>query len=93
MHRGAWQATVHGISKSRTQLSTRMHTQSALYAGSLISPPKVFPHLKQIMFKSFDLSLSSHPAYWKIDSGPSAFPVKPKPKLKSGFLPVFKEKW
>ena len=45
------------------------------------------------MFKSFDLSLSSHPAYWKIDNGSSAFPVKSKPKLKSDILPVFKEKW
>lgn len=44
------------------------------------------------MFKSFDLSLSSHPAYWKIDNGPSAFPVKSKLKLKSDFLSVFKKK-
>ena len=43
------------------------------------------------MLKSFDLSLSSHPAYWKIDSGPSAFPVKSKPKLKSDFLSVLKK--
>ena len=25
--RGAWQATVHGVSKSRTRLSTHIHTQ------------------------------------------------------------------
>ena len=26
MDRGAWQATVHGVTKSRTQLSTHTHT-------------------------------------------------------------------
>ena len=26
MDRGAWQATVHGVAKSRTQLSTHTHT-------------------------------------------------------------------
>ena len=34
----------------------------------LISPPEFFPHPQQIMFRSFDLSLLSHSAYWEIDN-------------------------
>ena len=38
MDRGAWWATVHGVSKSQTQLSrlstcTRMHGQETMYIG------------------------------------------------------------
>ena len=30
MDRGAWQATVHGVAKSRTQLSTHTHTRTGI---------------------------------------------------------------
>ena len=32
MHRGAWRATVHGVAKSWTQLSTHMHSRTSLKA-------------------------------------------------------------
>ena len=31
MDRGAWQATVHGVTKNQPQLSTHVHTHSAVY--------------------------------------------------------------
>ena len=37
MARGAWQATVHGVAKRKTQLNdshTHTHTHTELYAGS-----------------------------------------------------------
>ena len=34
MDRGAWQATVHGVTKSRTQLSAHAHTQTCLWDAS-----------------------------------------------------------
>ena len=34
MDRGAWRATVHGVAKSQTQLSTHIHTITVgLYSG------------------------------------------------------------
>ena len=31
MDRGAWRATVHGVAKNQPQLSTHVHTHSAVY--------------------------------------------------------------
>ena len=52
MHRGAWQATVHGVAKSQTQLSDFTFFLSFLTLTQNISllVPKfvdVFPHTKQ----------------------------------------------
>ena len=37
MDRGAWWATVHGVAKSRTQLSTHTHFRSQYLASSWVS--------------------------------------------------------
>ena len=45
MDRGAWRATVHGITKSRTQLSdqhTHTHTISSFPGGSVVKNPPAF---------------------------------------------------
>ena len=38
MNRGAWQATVHGITKNQTQLNDQTHT----FLGKCKKPPKSF---------------------------------------------------
>ena len=47
MDRGAWRATVHGVAKSRTQLSTHSLTQARvplpIIAWLSAQPQKVFP--------------------------------------------------
>ena len=36
MHRGAWWATVHGVAKNLTQLSTHTHTHTYTHTNTLV---------------------------------------------------------
>ena len=42
MNRGAWQATVHGVAKSQTQLSTHTRTYTHTYM-CIPDPPRCAP--------------------------------------------------
>ena len=50
---GAWWATVHGVEKSRIQLST--HTHSLIYTLPLLSCPSLFSFLFTLISVAFAL--------------------------------------
>lgn len=62
-----------------------------LCTQQLILPPRQRFALSQVnKVQIFDLSLSPHPAHSRINNGPSAFPIKSKPQLKSDLPSILK---
>ena len=59
MDRGAWQATVHGVAKSRTRLSTHTHTQNQACTGEGRGSPSSQKN-------SYSKSTSKEYIYWDI---------------------------
>ena len=84
MDRGAWRATVHGVTSSQTRLSTHIHTQ---YLSSIFFVPSNYSKCLLLLAHSFlwQQSLKQEPlsAHF-IDKAPSNFSTK---LLKPGFEP------
>ena len=64
MDRGVWRATVHGVAKRQTQLSTNTHTHTHTHTHKHCLP--VLIHLKLFTTRKMKLSVvpSYHPSPW-----------------------------
>ena len=58
MNRGAWQATVHGVAKSQTRLSTHTRTYTHTYM-CIPDPPRCAPEADTIVVSFMSINYGS----------------------------------
>ena len=63
MHRGVWQARIHGVAKSRTQLSTHALYQTCMKFFIMLIEGYTYIHIRVCVYMSIFLSHASH---WSI---------------------------